>query len=870
MFSSTIPPANRKRPPASATTDASPTKKILANPYIKDRLGTLVANFCSSLDAAASWEEFAHHVHGRSYLSENIDHIDHPARPLLQAYRDDGVPVFVHGEDWTPEFVQECLRRGAHPSAIEHMDFLRDEMADFCERGFWVVLPYDMVKHLPNLKLSPAAVKPERDRRPRLLVDHTWWGVNDATEPYFAKGVMQFGRALSRLLYRIHHSNPKFGTSFLAKFDLSDGFYRMATRPSDAPNLAVVMPKYPDEPQLIAIPLVCTMGWVNSPPSFSAMSETIADITNARLREDNSTPHRLEDVAGANDKLEPTIVTELPIGGAPALQPSSQPISTASHLPTLQPSLSEPPPGHVSLHSPASEPLSYMDVFVDDFIGLCQGSPARRRLVRRVLLHAVDDVLAQPNLDEPHRQEAVSLKKLLKGDGAWDTRKLILGWIIDTYRRTIELPPHRHARLQEIFDSLKGRTRISTKKWQKVIGELRFMSLAIPGSGGLFSALQLGLKHSDKHRVRITKHIAAHLADFERLAQSLMDRPTRLGEIVPDTPVILGTVDACKAGMGGAIFSVDHDPILWRAPFPTRIQRRLVSDAHPTGDITNSDLEQAGILAQAEVITQEFDVRERTVATLSDNTPAISRNHKGAITSDQSAAYLCRLSSLHQRHYRYYHEVGFINGLNNILADALSHWWHLDDDSLLAKFNAVFPQTRPWRMCQLNAPFHSALISCLESAPIVIESLQRSRPGRKTPGASGKSFVPSSSKTLSCPPIPMIPSISSSSSDSVTVEETLAKITAETRPLGANPSEVRQWRQPYKPWERGSPNWVTTIPDYQTGKISHLASRASTSSSEMKTRHPLASGLSVSPSSKPFKSNSKTIPTRRLPEPSWT
>ena len=134
-------------------------------------------------------------------------------------------------------------------------------MADFCEKGYWwAVLPYDLIKDLPNLKLSPSAVKPERDRRPRLLVDHTWSKVNQQTEPFFAKPVMQFGKALPRLFYRVHRSDPKFGKVYLSKYDLNDGFYRMGLIPDQAPNLAVILPPYEGEPQLVAIPLVCTMG----------------------------------------------------------------------------------------------------------------------------------------------------------------------------------------------------------------------------------------------------------------------------------------------------------------------------------------------------------------------------------------------------------------------------------------------------------------------------------------------------------------------------------------------------------------------------------------------------------------------------------
>ena len=118
----------------------------------------------AKLSSCASWEEFVDLVHGRSYLAQTIDHIEHPARKLLQDYLDNGAPVIVNEPPWSPERIQECIRRGAHPSAIEHKDFLRDEMADFCERGFWAVLPLEAVEHLEQLKLSPSAVKPERTR----------------------------------------------------------------------------------------------------------------------------------------------------------------------------------------------------------------------------------------------------------------------------------------------------------------------------------------------------------------------------------------------------------------------------------------------------------------------------------------------------------------------------------------------------------------------------------------------------------------------------------------------------------------------------------------------------------------------------------
>ena len=42
--------------------------------------------------------------------------------------------------------------------------------------------------------------------------------------------------------------------------------------------------------------------------------------------------------------------------------------------------------------------------------------------------------------NNPHHQGLVSIKKLLKRDGTWDTQKIIIGRIIDTLNGPIKLP----------------------------------------------------------------------------------------------------------------------------------------------------------------------------------------------------------------------------------------------------------------------------------------------------------------------------------------------------------------------------------------------------------------------------------------------
>ena len=291
------PPSKRIRLPRSASKPRSTASSIppgvvpkplrrntvSTKTLRKDRLGTLVGKLATSFDESSSWESFVTGFRGRSYLAPNVEQVQHPAAELLAKWRDEGVPAMTSSEPWPIEDLDLRIERGCHHSAVEHSKFLREEMAEFIENGFWVVLPYSQVRHLPNLQLSPAAVKEERDRKPRLLCDHSWYPVNDTTLPHCPPEAMQFGGALGRIMHRIRHAHPRYGPVHLSKHDIKDGFYRMFLRPSDCPRLAVVLPKYDGEEQMVGIPMACTMGWTQSPPTFSAMSETVADVAYAEF-----------------------------------------------------------------------------------------------------------------------------------------------------------------------------------------------------------------------------------------------------------------------------------------------------------------------------------------------------------------------------------------------------------------------------------------------------------------------------------------------------------------------------------------------------------------------------------------------------------
>ena len=154
----------------------------------------------------------------------------------------------------------------------------------------------------------------------------------------------------------------------MIKSDVSDGFYRIGLRPSDAAKLGLVFPSEAGDKDLVAILLTLPMGWKNSPPIFCTAKETVADLANEALRAHVPTlPHKLD------ERVEAVLVEPGP--------------SLDKKLGAL--------PRDPYLGRKNSQLLQYIDVFVDDFLGLSQGPRHHRRYVRRTLFHALDKVFHQ-------------------------------------------------------------------------------------------------------------------------------------------------------------------------------------------------------------------------------------------------------------------------------------------------------------------------------------------------------------------------------------------------------------------------------------------------------------------------------------------
>ena len=144
------------------------------------------------------------------------------------------------------------------------------------------------------------------------------------------------------------------------------------------------------------------MEWTESPPFFCAATETARDVAEDLTAEPvgSLAPHPLE-----HHMLPPDRWPEESIG------------TTCAAF------------------------LRVLEVYVDDFCTMVQTSDVDTlRHVSRALLHAIHSVFPPPAITKHKGGDPVSIKKLLEGEGTWDVRKEILGWVFDGARRCIELP----------------------------------------------------------------------------------------------------------------------------------------------------------------------------------------------------------------------------------------------------------------------------------------------------------------------------------------------------------------------------------------------------------------------------------------------
>ena len=641
---------------------------------------------------------------------------NHPAAAMLLRYAQAGCPVDC-GRNWTPQELQAAVDRGAHPSAQtpDAATACRREALERVADGCCKVVKWKDIKTNPppNLKISPIAAIPHKSRQFRMILDLSFslkvngapiQSVNDASDKTLAPqhAMYELGNVIPRIIHTMAAA-PNTGIPFLfSKVDLKDGYWRMVVDTTDAWNFAYVLPpEHPtDDPELV-IPDSLQMGWSESPPFFCAATETARDVAAHQLATNQTPPkHHMENIMMDIDW------SKIP---AHAVEPHT------------------------------TKFLTLLEVYVDDFIALVQTTnPAHLLTVTRTLLHAIDNVFPGPEISGSTMGPAVSTKKLI-AEGTWETRKEILGWVLDGIKRTIELPPDKVTKLLDTMRTIRRTSgTITLSDFQKLHGKLQFTSIALPCGKALLGPLDRIISETIKrkaYRIKVKPHLRDVLTDWAALLRQAGSRPTHVQELVEHTPSYRGFVDASKWGVGGVWFSGSHniEPMVWFEPWPDDIKAQFCSSSNPKGTITISDLELAGIFfhflaLEAHVTRIGKTLKHQSIAIWCDNLPAVAWTYKFRTATSLIAARILRALAirLHATHSALLN-VQHISGIYNTMADYASRTHTLDSHDFLVAFTTTFPPPKNgyWTLYLFATNTASRVFSELRPTPSPLASWRR-------------------------------------------------------------------------------------------------------------------------------------------------
>jgi hypothetical protein len=517
------------------------------------------------------------------------------------------------------------------------------------------------------------------------------------------------------------------------------------------------------------------MGWKLSPSYFCAFTETAADLANQALQ------------AG-------TCLPPHPLEGPSQLHQNPQ-ISADCRV--------TPPP---LPHLQSKTPLSKVDVYMDDFLGLSQ-PPSATQTLRALLagIHSVFRYTAHPD-DPVHRKAVISESKMAQGDGLWSTTKSILGGLVDSAAHTVHLLPHKAKRLQELLTTFLPLRRTSQRRWLQLLGELRHMATATGGevpfldptarSAGPTRLLPPSPQPTGNRLIAGLGHFSSNPYD-----QSYTNTFTS-----PRASGLLGAVDASGVGVGGFWTTPhsDQPAMVFRHKFPDHISANLISTQNPSGMLTNSNFELAALVLGSGVLASHATLNHSHIWCASDNTPAVAWCQRGSPSSKNPNAYLLRwLASLCRAHTFVLRPVS-VPGHSNVVADFCSRSFDLSEQDFLDQLQHRFPTARGWKLVHPPQSMISEMTSALSCTRLPWDN---ATPGQRQPvtfGTSGSTSVPASQ---------WIPSSCPYQTKSLCYKYLPIATAAGSYLPAALKSAAARWATPFVPLGRRLPTWDVLIHD---------------------------------------------------------
>ena len=626
----------------------------------------------------------------------------HPLWERTKDILDNGVNVALTqiDDDKEIEDIVAGVKRGNHKGAIQQKSTLNKLVGKDIEHGFALPITSESMTKIKGGKFAPLNITTQwtineegnKVQKKRLTHDQSFQGlasgislneqvVTSELEPLI------YGHMFLRICHMIHAMrfyNPGIHI-LMFKVDLDSAFRRMHLSSTAAAKCLCATTIC----GLIYLRL--TFGAAFSPAEWCVMIETITDLA-LDIVNNPLWSHKQQRAPWPSTNNIPT----------PVLLPQNIPFAQA--LPCDVP-LSLPRHGH-------------FDSFVDDIIGLCLhiGDNAAKTL-NAILLSI--HLLARPfnasvASNIPHNY-IISAKKWL-AEGTQEEIKTILGWLVDSRRLLVRLPPDKYTSYSSQVKDILTAGKINHKQLENLIGRLQRASYVAPHSKYFLNRLRTLCKTAKVTQwVNLPEGVQLDLTLWLDFLQQ-GNEGTSINNIVFRRPSTFHWADSCPFGLGG--YSASGRA--WRFYIPPQLRT----------EHTNNVLEY-----MASIITIWIEIIEGRIPplscclALSDSTSTVGWLHRATFDNnirpvhETCSRHLARLminadSTIYAQHQ---------TGKHNTIADILSRWHFLTDIELLTFLRSQFSTQLPtnFQISPVPNEITSWIISMLQNLQTTAASRSR-------------------------------------------------------------------------------------------------------------------------------------------------
>jgi len=597
----------------------------------------------------------------------------------------------------------EFLKYGNHSSTSMFSDRLPPIIKKEIDNTFVIPLPQWTRPFIPNIHISPIGLVVKKNKKDRLIVDHSFQPSPDAIPVNSMHSIttetpIEYGSALDRHLIRIYNLRIAMPTSTLFIFDddISSAFRRIKYNPFIAAAFSFIATG------LLLIPVSQTFGSITSPSNYESVALaraflatyfSSADYPQAKELIDKHA-HYLKDVTF----IEPYDSNEEPV------RAQRDQLNLGAEMINGQPS--------TTFHLP----------YVDDTLMVAPLASMHQAIVAS--LESCFIIFGER--DDNLRSCPISLDKYKKSPCS--TIRTQLGWTIDTHKLTISLPDEKrleiHAQLKELH--LKRRN-IPLKLGSQLLGTLEYASRFTPWLRHFFLNIRSTIDaqisniskrvHSsesykkslsnlslisdpetyERHRafhdsywakkihnsndtINITKAMRQDISILNEATLNPKCWLTPIAHVIPRVADFIAYGDSCLDGAGGFCLSLKF---FWHIFWPKSVRNRFENDEllREASQVSINVLEFATIIINFIVAKTIIDTDNSTVShphptilLLSDNTTAVSWCNKVAHTSSNAAKTLSRLLASYTINSKLGLCPEHIPGTNNEIADRISRF----------------------------------------------------------------------------------------------------------------------------------------------------------------------------------------------------